>query len=102
MTAPKRLSIWLDASRNLSLGNLDKALQLFQSLDASSKISFNISAIYFQKKDFPSAIESLSNAIDLDPYLAIAHFQRGFAHYMMGDYRLAEADYSKVIQVCNE
>ena len=54
---------------------------------------------YYMKKQFDNAISDYSNAIDMNPKLAVAYQNRGSAYYIKGDYDKAISDYDKAIEL---
>ena len=54
---------------------------------------------YFQKRDFDRAIESATQAIELDPKHAHAHADRGFAYLQTGKTDVALADFQEALRV---
>ncbi len=51
----------------------------------------------FQKKDFASAITNYSKAIEMSPFVASHHYQRGIAFYKSGKEKEAKEDFDRVI-----
>ena len=54
------------------------------------------------KGEYVKAIEQLSRALDLNPKYANAHFNRGELHFETGNYRAAEQDYTKAIELVED
>ena len=52
-----------------------------------------------QNGNFPKAIETLTQAIQLDPRFSLAYNARGFAHYRLKQYKEAIADYDEAIKL---
>jgi tetratricopeptide (TPR) repeat protein len=53
----------------------------------------------FQKKDYPSAINNYSKAIEMSPFEINNYYSRGIAFYRSGKEKEAEEDFGKVIIV---
>jgi tetratricopeptide (TPR) repeat protein len=51
----------------------------------------------FDKKDFQSAIQHYSKAIEMSPFVATSFYQRGIALYKLGKYKEALEDFDKTI-----
>lgn len=49
--------------------------------------------------DFDDAIEDYTKAIDLDPCLAVAYYNRGTVLYRLGNYELALKDFAKSVEL---
>jgi len=51
----------------------------------------------FQKKDYASAIDNYSKAIEISPFEVTSYYNRGIAYYKSGKEKEAEVDFDKVI-----
>lgn len=76
----------------LAMADLDTLLQLDPTL---SYAWFNKGVIYYNNKDFVSAIEAYSKALQLSPELGRAYYNRGLAYMRQGNKQKAFADLSK-------
>ncbi|MFQ4140862.1 tetratricopeptide repeat protein [Chlorogloeopsis sp. ULAP02] len=52
-----------------------------------------------RQKDWAGAIEEFNSAIQLNPYFAEAHLQRGLAYYDLGDILQAVSDYTEALKL---
>jgi tetratricopeptide (TPR) repeat protein len=76
----------------LSAGKIDAAIELLRSLPASSlpdpTVSHLLGAAYYQKNDYPRAIEHLSIAVNKGPADSLQYRQAvqmlGLSHYLTG------------------
>lgn len=57
--------------------------------------SFNMGNIYVKLKDYPSAINSYTEALERDPEMPEAYFNRGVVHILNNDIDKGLADFSK-------
>ena len=87
---------------HLDEGNFEKAKEYFHRLlfetPQSSKISeahFRLGEYYFNKRDFPRAIEHYSFLLKSwdDPYFNMSLYKLGWAHYNVNDYANAISTY---------
>ncbi|KAI8894795.1 hypothetical protein BC833DRAFT_633200 [Globomyces pollinis-pini] len=85
----EQLSKWCIALKSYESGNVELAYVQFQEFADTSKIHFNVGMLGMQLKDTELAIESFSRAIDCDPYLAVAYYQRGVLLYYNNEVDLA-------------
>jgi len=51
----------------------------------------------FQKKDYASAIDNYSKAIEMSPFEVTSYYNRGIAYYKSGKEKEAKVDFNKVI-----
>lgn len=66
-----------------------------KNLDAAEWLEMGSQAIL--AKQWKEALEPLTKAIELDPNRAISYLYRGYIHDILGNYKLAIADYNKAI-----
>jgi tetratricopeptide (TPR) repeat protein len=60
---------------------------------------FNRGDVYFERKDWDRAIADYSQAIRLDPKMAIAYDNRGAAYNNKGNYTQAISDYEEALKI---
>jgi len=89
MSLKAELHKWAEALNAYDDGNLEEALSSFSTMTSSSRISTNIGLIHSALGDHEAAIEQFENAIALDQYLAITHFQCGVSNFLLGRYESA-------------
>ncbi|RKO82980.1 hypothetical protein BDK51DRAFT_14713, partial [Blyttiomyces helicus] len=102
MSTKEQLRLWDDGLQAYRVGDLDAALEMFQSVGDYSRINFNIAMIFCQTGDHASAVEMLTQSLSKDPFLAVAYFQRGYSEFMLGDYEMAEEDFTQAIELLRE
>ncbi|KAK4057989.1 hypothetical protein OIO90_000728 [Microbotryomycetes sp. JL221] len=90
MTLKRELQTWAEALGAHDSGNLQVALRLFKDLTLSSKIAFNMAMIYSQLDNQNETLTFCERAIELDPFLAVAHFQAGISCYKLGRFNDAK------------
>ncbi|KAF9225110.1 hypothetical protein BS17DRAFT_750579 [Gyrodon lividus] len=83
------LEIWAAALEAYDKQHFDEALKLFSQISDTSKILTNMGIIYATIGEHDVAVEHFTAATNLDPYLAIAHFQCGVSNFLLGRYDLA-------------
>ena len=54
---------------------------------------------YYYKGEYDKAIADCNKAIELDPELALAYFDRGFAYMELGEKEKALSDFEQCIEV---
>lgn len=64
-----------------------------QSIADSSKIYFNIALILATIGQHEEAIQHFGEAINLDPYLAVAYYQSGVSNFLLERYEQARQDF---------
>jgi tetratricopeptide (TPR) repeat protein len=99
MSQTEEIAIWIKANQLYKQGFTSQSLSYFERISHLSKIAFNMGCIYLQQKDYDSAVLYLTKAILIDAYFSLAHFQRGFAYFMLGDYEGAKLDYTTSLNV---
>ncbi|RUS12578.1 NADPH oxidase regulator NoxR, partial [Endogone sp. FLAS-F59071] len=79
--------------------DFETALNVFISLADNAKMHFNVGLVFATLDDNPRAIQAYTKAVRLDTYFAVAYFQRGVAHFMLGEYEAAWADFDETYNV---
>jgi serine/threonine protein kinase len=64
---------------------------------SSAEVFIERGNTYYKQKDYDSAVQNYSKAIELNPRDANAYSSRGNAYYMKGDHDQAFADYNKAL-----
>jgi len=85
-------------------GLIDKAINEYEyiiSIDPNHFLSyFNLGDIYVNNlKDNKRSVEYFSKAIEIDPKSYKAYYNRGYVYELMGNYKLAESDYRKSLEI---
>jgi Tfp pilus assembly protein PilF len=72
-----------------SAGNLDRAIELFREASrlrpGNHELHNDIGVLFFQLQRYPDAIESLNQAIEIDPAYALAQVNLGYVHIATGN-----------------
>eukprot|EP01112_Ceratiomyxa_fruticulosa_P022230 TRINITY_DN8082_c0_g1_i1.p1 TRINITY_DN8082_c0_g1~~TRINITY_DN8082_c0_g1_i1.p1 ORF type:complete len:592 (+),score=87.32 TRINITY_DN8082_c0_g1_i1:204-1979(+) len=88
---------WVSACEAYKNGSYNEAITSFKALDPNSKILFNIGLSYSRLNQHNEAIRSYSQALQADPWLAVAYFARGCSFHLMGDSKNSSADMDDAI-----
>lgn len=89
---------WTLAYTAFDGGKLTTSLSLFQDIADVSKVHFNVSRIAFQLEQSVNAYESISRAIQCDPFFAVAYFHRGLLLFFNDDIEGALNDFLACLQ----
>lgn len=74
------------------------ALKTFINIADGSKIHFNIGLIFAAASEHDRAIASYTKAIELDPYMAVARFQRGVSYFLKEDMASAGENFNQTYE----
>jgi tetratricopeptide (TPR) repeat protein len=99
MTTKGELLNWQEGVEAYEAGDLLKALGHFKAVGNFAKVIFNIGMIYCIKKDFNSGEIMFNQAVQCDKHFAVAHFHKGYALFMLGEYDLAEESFKTTYDV---
>ncbi|KAF8448682.1 hypothetical protein L210DRAFT_3756579 [Boletus edulis BED1] len=83
------LELWAVAVKAYDEQDFAKSLGLFSRIADSSKILTNMGLIYATIGEHEIAVEHFIAATNLDPFLAIAHFQCGVSNFLLRRYDIA-------------
>ncbi|XP_067662757.1 neutrophil cytosol factor 2-like [Haliotis asinina] len=100
MSLKEILTTWNEAIIRFESGRYEEAVEKFRQItDPSAKILFNIGVTYLTGAvaSYDQALKWFSDAITKDPYLAVAHFQRGCTYLKLKRYREAETDFRSTL-----
>ncbi|EIE91532.1 hypothetical protein G6F46_004642 [Rhizopus delemar] len=73
----------------------ETSLKTFINIADNSKIHFNIGLIFAVANEHDRAIASYNKAIQLDPYMAVAYFQRGVSYFIKNDMEAARQNFDQ-------
>ncbi len=95
------------AQIELYRGNYEKALEKLQKVynkegKDNYKYFFYLGKIHFNNKEYPQAIELLSKAIEINPYLVDAYDLRAQSYKEIGEYKKAIEDFKKAYTLMPE
>jgi tetratricopeptide (TPR) repeat protein len=87
------------ADQELASGDPNKAVGLYREAIAAypdnAMLDFKLSVALDRVGDRPGEMEALKTAIQLDPQMAVAHYQLAYLASLTGDFVLAEEEYGK-------
>jgi hypothetical protein len=89
MSLQEELPIWNAAIAAYEREDVQSALDLFERLQQSTKVLFNIGLIYATVGHHTVAVEKFEVAGSRDKYLGIAHFQCGVSYFLLSKFYLA-------------
>ncbi|KAI7883994.1 hypothetical protein K492DRAFT_205041 [Lichtheimia hyalospora FSU 10163] len=79
------LQEWINACRCYDNRDYDKALRIFMTIGDNAKMHFNIGVIFSIMQDHHRALAAFKKALKMDPFLAVACFQKGVSHFALGE-----------------
>ncbi|KIO30098.1 hypothetical protein M407DRAFT_242309 [Tulasnella calospora MUT 4182] len=85
----EEIQTWASALEAYDAQDWDSSLDQFSKIADNSKILTNIGLIYASLGEHDLAIENFNAAVELDNYLAIAYFQAGVSHFLIGQFEAA-------------
>ena len=96
------LCFYLQDNLGEALGSYQESLELAEKIQDEKGIVANlnnIGLVYAEKGDYDTAIRDFNKAIELDPKLAQAFYNRGLAYVNKKDYALAIRDFTRAIEL---
>ncbi|KAI9314846.1 hypothetical protein BX666DRAFT_1964022 [Dichotomocladium elegans] len=94
------LQEWINGCRAYDCQDYDTALRVFMKIGDNARMHFNIGLIFSVMQDHRRALAAFKKALSMDPFLAVACFQKGVSHFSMGDileaYQEFDAAYQKL------
>ncbi|KAG8934124.1 hypothetical protein FRC01_005023 [Tulasnella sp. 417] len=94
----EEIQTWASALEAYDAQDWDSSLDQFSKIADNSKILTNIGLIYASLGEHELAIENFNAAVELDNYLAIAYFQAGVSHFLLGQFEAAFRDFEEAFQ----
>ncbi|KAI9669694.1 MAG: hypothetical protein M1831_007390 [Alyxoria varia] len=91
------LETWVAALAHYDRNEFEESIRAFQPIADTSKILFNCGVIRATLGEHEPAIQYYQKAIALDGYLAIAFFQAGVSHFLIGDFQEALASFNDTL-----
>ncbi|TPX41010.1 hypothetical protein SeMB42_g05777 [Synchytrium endobioticum] len=98
MSLKDELVKWNNGVKYFEANDYATALDYFESIPDTSKISFNMGMALLQLGKVESAIGAFTAAIRKDAYLSVAHFQLGACRYRIKRYEDAMNDYDAALE----
>ena len=99
MSTNGELEIWLNAETCAKSNEIPMAIATFSKIGKYAKVYFNIAMLQLRMNDWQAAKLSLKESTLLDPFLAVAFFQRGFICYEKQQYATALIDFNQTYEV---
>ncbi|KAI8642141.1 hypothetical protein BD408DRAFT_432577 [Parasitella parasitica] len=98
MSLKYELEQWQVACAAFDMKDFDVSIKTFIGIADTAKMHFNIGLIFSMVDDHDHALGAYSKAIMLDPYFAVAYFQRGVSHFIRSDMESARRDFDEAHQ----
>ncbi|TPX33823.1 hypothetical protein SmJEL517_g03346 [Synchytrium microbalum] len=89
---------WNSGVKCFEANDYERALDYFEAIPETSKISFNIGMAFLQIGHVDDALKAFSSAVRKDTYLSIAYFQRGWCYFRTRRYEEAFNDYDLALE----
>ncbi|ORX47021.1 hypothetical protein DM01DRAFT_1348799 [Hesseltinella vesiculosa] len=93
MALKLELEQWQSGCSAFDGKDYDSALRTFINMADSAKMHFNIGLIFAAVDDHERALAAYSRSISLDPYFAVAYFQKGVSHFCLGSMEDAKREF---------
>ncbi|CAG8454923.1 2005_t:CDS:10 [Funneliformis mosseae] len=94
MALKYELEQWGAAVQAYDSQDFDKALDTFETIAESAKFHFNMGLIYATLGEHEEACRSYKKAVKLDQFFAVAYFQKGVSHFLLGEFEKALANFN--------
>ncbi|KAI9271226.1 hypothetical protein EDC94DRAFT_512494, partial [Helicostylum pulchrum] len=92
------LEQWQAACVAFDNKDFDMSVKTFIGIADNAKMHFNIGLIFATVEDHDHALGAYSKAISLDPYFAVAYFQRGVSQFIKSNMIAAKEDFDQAYQ----
>ncbi|KAJ3029653.1 hypothetical protein HDV00_009469 [Rhizophlyctis rosea] len=99
MTSKDDIVIWTQGVDAYAEGNIPEAVDRFKSLSHFAKPLFNLGQIHLSLNRINDALDYFTRAVVLDPFMAVAFFQRGYALFLLNQLSDAARMYAKGLEV---
>ncbi|CAO3634269.1 unnamed protein product [Cunninghamella blakesleeana] len=93
MALKLELEQWQSACNAFDIKDYDSALKAFVNMADNAKMHFNIGLIFAAVDDHERALAAYSRSILMDPYFAVAYFQKGVSHFCLGNMQEAMQEF---------
>ncbi|CAG8518554.1 676_t:CDS:2 [Paraglomus occultum] len=97
MALKYELEQWATAVVAYDEDDFNKALEIFESIADSAKFHFNMGLIYATCGEHEEACGAYEQATKLDVYFAVAYFQKGVSHFLLGDFESALTSFNDAL-----
>ncbi|KAI8978430.1 hypothetical protein BDB01DRAFT_726186, partial [Pilobolus umbonatus] len=92
------LEQWQAACVAFDNKDYDTSMLTFIGIADNAKMHFNIGLIYATVDDHDRALKAYTQALTLDPYFAVAFFQRGVSYFLRNDMEAARQDFDSAYE----
>ncbi|KAI8372778.1 uncharacterized protein BYT42DRAFT_518823 [Radiomyces spectabilis] len=92
------LEQWQNACNAFDSKDYDTAVKAFITMADNAKMHFNIGLIFATVNDHERALAAYSRAISMDPYFAVAYFQKGVSQFILNNMNEAMQDFDNAYQ----
>ncbi|KAI9299543.1 hypothetical protein BJ944DRAFT_245119 [Cunninghamella echinulata] len=99
MALKLELEQWQNACNAFDSKDYDSALKAFVNMADNAKMHFNIGLIFAAVDDHDRALAAYSRSIQMDPYFAVAYFQKGVSHFCLGNMQEAMQEFDNAYTV---
>ncbi|KAI8084512.1 uncharacterized protein BX664DRAFT_299846 [Halteromyces radiatus] len=93
MALKLELEQWQNACSAFDSKDYDSALKTFINMADNAKMHFNIGLIFAAVEDHERALAAYSRSITMDPYFAVAYFQKGVSQFCLGNMQEAMQEF---------
>ncbi|GAA5834859.1 hypothetical protein JCM11251_002044 [Rhodosporidiobolus azoricus] len=93
MSLKAELQTWANALAAYEKQDFNSALGLFEHIADTSRIFFNLGLIHATLGGHEQAVAYFDQAVNLDPFFAVAFFQSGVSQFLLGRYAEAKRDF---------
>lgn len=97
MSLKQEIETWVQALEHYDRHEFDLALRTFEPIAETSRILFNCGVIYATLGQHRRAVFFYRRAVSLDRFLAIAYFQAGVSHFLLGEFEEALSNFNDTL-----
>ncbi|ODV88473.1 hypothetical protein CANCADRAFT_4613 [Tortispora caseinolytica NRRL Y-17796] len=97
MSIRRQIELWVSAGICYENHEYEEAIEIFKSMDPTSKIAFNQGIIYATIANHQQAVKEFEVALSKDRYLAVAAFQMGVSNFLLGNFEKAAANFNNAL-----
>ncbi|KAJ1918826.1 hypothetical protein H4219_002365 [Mycoemilia scoparia] len=94
----EELELWVKAVDAFDNAEYDLAITNLNIMDNSAKKFFNLGIVHARNSNTAEAVKNYTEAVKLDPYLAVAYFQRGVVRMILENNYEALEDFDEALR----